>query len=82
MATLRRAAEQSGFVIQRLDSTVRSAWVYGALSSRIRQTGRAEMSELGKPANLLRGILYQFRQRLALRRDPQAGDELRLMARK
>jgi hypothetical protein len=38
------------------------------------------MSELGKPLNLLRGIIYQLRQRRALRRDPAAGDELRLIA--
>jgi SAM-dependent methyltransferase len=79
-ATLRRAAEQAGLTVQRLDSTVRSAWVYGALSACIRHTGRAEMSELGKPANLLRGVLYQLRLRTVLRRNPQAGDELRLMA--
>jgi hypothetical protein len=68
--------------VRRLDSTVRSAWVYGALSQCIRRTGRAEMSELGKPANLLRGVLFQWRQRWALRGDPQAGDELLLIAEK
>ena len=81
-ATLRRAAEQAGLEVQRLDTTVRSAWVYGALSDCIRRTGRAEMSELGKPANLLRGIWYQLRQRAVLRRDANAGDELRLIATK
>ncbi len=81
-ANLRVAAERAGLQVQRLDTTVRSAWVYGALSARIRQTGRAEMSELGEPANLLRGILYQLRARLVLRRDPIAGDELRLIATK
>jgi len=81
-ATLRQAAEQAGFTPQRLDSTARSAWVYGALSDCIRRTGRAEMSELGKPANLVRGILYQLRQRLELRRNPTAGDELVLVAEK
>lgn len=78
--TLRQAAEQVGFKIQRLETTVRSAWVYGALSDCIRRTGRAEMSELGKPANLLHGIRYQLRQRRELRRNPQAGDEIRLIA--
>ena len=82
MKTLRRAAEKAGFRVQRLDSTVRSAWVYGALSDCIRRTGRAEMSELGKPANLFRGVIYQLRQRAILRRNPQAGDELRLIATK
>ncbi len=80
--TLRSAAEQCGFAVRRLDSTIRSAWVYGALSECIRRSGRAEMSELGKPANLLRGVLFQLRQRRALRRDPQAGDELLLIAEK
>jgi 2-polyprenyl-3-methyl-5-hydroxy-6-metoxy-1,4-benzoquinol methylase len=80
--TLRRAAEQAGLTVQHLDSTVRSAWVYGALSDCIRRTGRAEMSELGKAGNLLRGVFYQLRQRVALRRDPNAGDELRLIATK
>jgi len=80
MANLRQAAEQAGFNNLRLDTTVRSAWVYGALSDCIRRTGRAEMSELGKPANLLRGIVYQLCQRRARRRDPDAGDELRLIA--
>ena len=81
-ATLRRAAEQAGLSVERLGSTVRSAWVYGALSECIRRTGRAEMKELGKPSNLLRGVCYQLHQRVALRRDPQAGDELRLIATK
>ncbi len=81
-ATLRTAAERAGLIVRQLDTTVRTAWVYGALSYRIRQTGRGEMTELGKPANLLRGILYQLRQRLQLRRDPHAGDELRLVATK
>jgi hypothetical protein len=40
------------------------------------------MSELGKAGNLLRGVFYQLRQRVALRRDPNAGDELRLIATK
>lgn len=79
---LRAAAGRAGLTVQRLDTTVRTAWVYGALSYRIRRTGRGEMSELGKPGNLLRGIVYQLRQRLQLRRDPQAGDELRLVASK
>jgi 2-polyprenyl-3-methyl-5-hydroxy-6-metoxy-1,4-benzoquinol methylase len=79
-ATLRQAAEAAGLTIHRLDTTVRSAWVYGALSDCIRRTGRGEMSELGKPANLLRGIFYQLRQRRELKRNPEAGDELRLIA--
>ncbi len=78
-ATLRQAAERAGFTVSRLDTTVRSAWVYGALSDCIRRTGRAEMSELGKLANLLRGIFYQLRQRRELRRNPSAGDELRMI---
>ncbi len=80
--TLRRVAEQSQLTVQRLDTTVRSGWVYGALSHCIRKTGRAEMRELGKPANLLRGIFYQLQQRWVLRGNSQAGDELRLVATK
>ncbi len=79
-ASLRAAAERAGFTVRRLDTSVRSAWVYGALSDRIRRTGRGEMKELGKPGNLLRGVLYQLRQRLVLRAEPNAGDELRLIA--
>jgi len=81
-ATLRQVAEQAGLSIQRLSTSARSAWVYGALSECIRRTGRAEMAELSKPANLLRGIFYQLRQRRALRQNPDAGDELRLIAQK
>jgi 2-polyprenyl-3-methyl-5-hydroxy-6-metoxy-1,4-benzoquinol methylase len=80
--TLGQATKQAGFDIQRLDTTVRSAWVYGALSDCIRRTGRAEMAELGKPANLLRGVMYQLRQRKALRRNREAGDELLLLCTK
>jgi len=80
--TLSRSASQAGFTVKRLDTTVRSAWVYGALSRCIERFGRAEMSELGKPANLLWGILYQMRQRMLLRGNPEAGDELLLIATK
>jgi len=80
--TLKRAAEQSGFTVRRLDTTIRSAWVYGALTESIRRTGRGEIGELGKPQALLRGIIYQLRERAALWSDPQAGDELRLIATK
>lgn len=79
---LRRLAEKLGFRVLRLDTTIRSAWVYGALSHCIRGTGRAEMSELGKPANLLRGMLFQLGERRRMRRDPRAGDELLLIATK
>ena len=80
--TLRKAAEQQGFIIERLDSTVRSAWVYGTLSRLIRQTGRAEMSALGKPACLIHGILFQLRERILKWFNPDAGDELLLIATK
>lgn len=81
-ATLRRAAEQQGFAIQRLDSTVRSAWVYGTLSRLIRQTGRGEMAALGKPVCLIHGILFQLRERMLKWFNPDAGDELLLIATK
>jgi 2-polyprenyl-3-methyl-5-hydroxy-6-metoxy-1,4-benzoquinol methylase len=80
--TLRQAAERAGLKVQRLDTTIRTAWVYGALSQCIRDKGRAEMSELGKPVNLLRGIRFQLRERWKIRNDAQAGDELRLIASK
>ncbi len=79
-AALRRAAEDTGFTIERLDSTVRIAWVIGALSYFIKRTGRGEVSRLNEPLALLRGFAYQLRQRWALRSDPFAGDELRLIA--
>jgi SAM-dependent methyltransferase len=80
--TLRQAAEQAGFKIKRLSTTARNAWVYGVLTQCIRRTGRSDMSHLGKPASLLRGIGYQLRQRWALQRDPEAGDKLLLVATK
>ena len=80
--TLRTAAETAGFAVKRLDTTVRTAWVYGALSRRIKRTGRAEMSELGKPASLLYGMIYQLRQRAVKWTNPEAGDELLLVASK
>jgi SAM-dependent methyltransferase len=80
LGTLLQTAERAGFSVEKLDSTVRIAWVSGALSRSIRRTGRGEVSQLGKPANLLPGILFQLRERLALRHDPKAGDELRLIA--
>jgi 2-polyprenyl-3-methyl-5-hydroxy-6-metoxy-1,4-benzoquinol methylase len=82
LGTLRQTAESAGFQIQKLHSTVRIAWVSGALSGCIRRTGRGEVRRLGEPANLMRGILFQLRERLALRSDPKAGDELRLIASK
>ncbi len=80
LQTLARAAEQAGFRVGKLNTTVRNAWVYGVLSETIQRTGRGDMSQLGKPASLLRGIRYQLRERRALRHDPKAGDELRLIA--
>ncbi|MSU59250.1 MAG: class I SAM-dependent methyltransferase [Pedosphaera sp.] len=80
--TLRAAAEKQGFVVERLDSTVRSAWVYGALSRQIARTGRGEMSELGKPMNLLHGMLFQLGERVRKWFDRDAGDELLLIATK
>jgi len=79
---LRRMAEKAGLEVLRLDSTIRNAWVYGALSECIRRTGRAEMSELGKPVNLIRGMLFQLDERYRAAKDSRAGDELRLIATK
>lgn len=79
-AGMRRAAGEAGLSIERIDSSIRTAWVYGALSECIRRTGRAEMSELGKAGNILRGIRFQLRERRRIRANPMAGDELRLFA--
>jgi len=81
-AALKRAAEQAGFAIQRLQSSVRIAWVCGAISHEIKRTGRGELSQLNNPVALLRGFTYQLRERWALGADPLAGDELRLVATK
>jgi SAM-dependent methyltransferase len=82
MQNLRAAAEKQGFVVQRLDSTVRSAWVYGTLSRLIQKTGRAEMSELGGPSNLIHGVIFQLRERIVRWFKQDAGDELLLIATK
>jgi methionine biosynthesis protein MetW len=79
---LRRLVEQQRFRIERLDSSVRTGWVYGALSRQIQRTNRGEMSDLGKASCLFHGLLYQWRARLERTRDPEAGDELVLIARK
>lgn len=80
--TLRRAAEQTGFAVARLDSTIRTAWVYGALSRQIQRTGRGEMADLGRLPPLLHGLGFQLRERVVKWFDPDAGDELRLIAHK
>ncbi len=77
---LKRAAEGAGFTIETLDSTVRIAWVCGAVSYDIKKTGRGDVRRLGSLIPLLRGFAYQLRERLALRSNPFAGDELRLIA--
>lgn len=80
--TLRRAAEGQGYVVERLDTTIRNAWVYGALSRLIARTGRGEMSNLGKPVDLLHGMIFQLRERVLKWFNRDAGDELLLIARK
>ena len=77
---LARAAQSAGFTIQTLDSTVRIAWVCGALSYDVKKTGHAVLRRLGSPVPLLRGFAYQLKERAALRSNPLAGDELRLIA--
>jgi len=81
-SALRKAAQEAGFSVRMLDTTARTVWVYAALSHCVRQTGRGEMKELNRPANLLRGALFQLRQRWALGRRPEIGEELRLIATK
>jgi methionine biosynthesis protein MetW len=79
---LRTAAEQQGFIVQRLDTTIRSAWVYGTLSREIQRTGRGEMAALGKPACLISGVIFQLRERMLRWFSKDAGDELLLIATK
>ena len=79
---LRALVEKQGFVIDRLESSVRTGWVYGALSRQIQKTGRGEMGDLGKIRCLVPGLLYQLRARAWRRRSADAGDELVLIARK
>lgn len=79
---LRAAAEKEGFKITRLDSTIRSAWVYGTLSRLIRKSGRAEMVALSQPRHLIHGVIFQIRERMLRWFDDQAGDELLLIATK
>jgi SAM-dependent methyltransferase len=81
-ANLRRAAEGAGFTLEKLRSTPRTAWVYGALSRQIQRTGRGEMADLGRPVCLAYGFFYQLRQRALLGGSARAGDELLLIARK
>ena len=80
--TLRSVAEKQGFVVERLDTTVRSAWVYGTLSRQIQRTGRGEMSDLGRPACLIHGVIFQLRERVLKWFNRESGDELLLVATK
>jgi 2-polyprenyl-3-methyl-5-hydroxy-6-metoxy-1,4-benzoquinol methylase len=80
--TLGKLAEREGFKVQRLETSVRTCWVYGSMSRQVQRTGRANLADLGKPSVLMHGVIYQLRERLALRGDPDAGDELLLIARK
>ncbi len=79
-AALRRAAESAGFSNPKVDSTVRIAWVCGALSHDVKKTGHSDLRCLGRALPLLRGFGYQLRQRAALPSNAFAGDELRLIA--
>jgi methionine biosynthesis protein MetW len=78
----RALVEKAGFTITRLDSSIHSAWVYGGLSRAGERTGRAEMSELGKPGLLVYGAFFQLGERLRRWFDPEAGDEILLIAKK
>lgn len=80
--TLRAAAEKQGFVVQQMRTTIRSAWVYGTLSRQIKRIGRGEMSDLGKPACLIHGVIFQLRERVVKWFNREAGDELLLIATK
>ena len=80
--TLGKVAEREGFRISRLETTVRTCWVYGSMSRQLQRTDQANLADLGKPSALIYGIIYQLRERLMLRSNPDAGDELLLIARK
>ena len=79
---LRAAVERAGFTVQSVETTVRTVWVYAALGYCIRKTGRGEMKELSKPVNLLKGMAFQLRERMACWRNPLVGEELKLIATK
>jgi methionine biosynthesis protein MetW len=81
-SNLRTLAEKQDFIVQRLDSTIRSAWVYGTLSREIRRTGRGEMAALGKLTSLISGVIFQLRERALKWFNHNAGDELLLIANK
>ena len=78
----RTLAEAAGFKIIRLDTSVHNAWVWGGLSRAIERTGRAEMSELGRPACLVSGAIFQLCERVRRLFDAEAGDEILLIAEK
>jgi 2-polyprenyl-3-methyl-5-hydroxy-6-metoxy-1,4-benzoquinol methylase len=80
--TLQTMAEQAGFVIERASTTARSAWVYGAMSGQIKQTGKIDMRTFHNARWLSYGLTYQLRQRLALGSNSEAGDEVLLIATK
>jgi len=79
-AGLRRAAQEAGLRVHRIDTSIRTAWVYAALSHCIQRTGRGEMSELSKLGNILKGVVFQLRERRRIGTNKMAGDELRLFA--
>lgn len=81
-SALQSVAERAGLKVQRCDSTVRIAWVCAAMSDAVVRTGRGEPSVLGSPAALAKGFAFQFRERIAIKRDASAGEELRLVATK
>jgi 2-polyprenyl-3-methyl-5-hydroxy-6-metoxy-1,4-benzoquinol methylase len=80
--TLSAAANLQNFRVQQICTTVRAVWVAGAMSGQIRRYGKIDMARFHKAGWLVYGLTYQLRERLALMRDADAGDDLLLIATK
>ena len=74
--TLRAVATRCGFSADRVCTTARNAWMYGAMSRQLERTGRIEMASFHGSGRLLYGMAYQLRLRWVLAQDADAGDDL------
>lgn len=79
---LSAAATSQGFRTEQSLTTVRAVWVAGAMSGQIRRNGEINMANFHKAGWLVYGLIYQLRERFALLRNADAGDDLLLIATK
>jgi 2-polyprenyl-3-methyl-5-hydroxy-6-metoxy-1,4-benzoquinol methylase len=79
---LSTAATRQGFRVEQIATTARAVWVAGAMSGQIRRNGAIDMARFHKAGWLVYGLIYQLRERFALLRDADAGDDLLLIATK